>query len=159
MNDHAMQQVQWVSTPCHQTSMVEIEGMINNQPIISWILDLTLMGMSSIDYDVTLMSYFDILGQRPHCIWTWWFVWYIGCNPITYVLCMISCVGAWTLKHIIDEMFCVERGALEHMGIWCLCWVRSSGAWVFIFVLSEKIWNTRYENICVEREALKHMKR
>ena len=21
----------------------------------------------------------------------------------------------WTLKHMIDEMFCVERGALEHM--------------------------------------------
>ena len=36
---------------------------------------------------------------------------------------------AWTLKHIIDEMFCVERGALEHMSIY----------------------------ICVEREALEHM--
>ena len=50
---------------------------------------------------------------------------------------------AWTLKHIIDEMFvssaryeaheylmfCVEKEALEHMRISC-------------FLLSEKLWNT-----------------
>ena len=35
---------------------------------------------------------------------------------------------AWTLKHIIDEMFFVEQGAVENMAIWCLCWVRISGA-------------------------------
>ena len=35
----------------------------------------------------------------------------------------------WTLKHMIDEMFCFERGALEH----------------------------EYLNVCVEQEALEHM--
>ena len=30
--------------------------------------DLTLMGISPIDYDVTLMFYFGILGLEPHCI-------------------------------------------------------------------------------------------
>ena len=54
---------------------------------------LTLMGISPIDYDVTLMFYFGILGLGPHCIWTWWFAWYIGRKPVTYVLCMILCVG------------------------------------------------------------------
>ena len=29
---------------------------------------LTPMGISPIDYDVTLMFYFDILGLEPHCI-------------------------------------------------------------------------------------------
>ena len=29
-------------------------------------------------------DYIDVLflGQRPHFIWTWWFVLYIGCKPI-----------------------------------------------------------------------------
>ena len=36
---------------------------------------------------------------------------------------------AWILNHIVDEMFCVERGALKHMSIY----------------------------IYVEREALEHM--
>ena len=35
----------------------------------------------------------------------------------------------WDLNHIVDEMFCVERGALKHMSIY----------------------------IYVEREALEHM--
>ena len=30
--------------------------------------DLTLMGMSPIDYDVTFLFYFDILDLGPHCI-------------------------------------------------------------------------------------------
>ena len=38
---------------------------------------------------------------------------------------------AWNLKHMIDEMFCVERGDMEHMSTY----------------------------ICVEHEALEHMKR
>ena len=36
----------------------------------------------------------------------------------------------WTLKHMIDEMFCVEQGDLEHM---------------------------RKLMFCVEQEALEHM--
>ena len=65
---------------------------------------------------------------------------------------------AWTLKHMIDEMFCVEWGALEHMSIWmsvlskklwitwvfkCLCWARSSEAHVCLSY--------------VKGEAMKHM--
>ena len=68
------------------------------------------------------------MGLRPHYTRTWWFLWYIGHNPIADVLYMILCLGRRPLKHIIDEIFCVEWGALEHMGIWCLCWARSSGA-------------------------------
>ena len=41
-------------------------------------------------------------------------------------------------------MFCVERGALEHMGDSC-------------FVLSEELWSTWVINVCVERGALEHM--
>ena len=37
---------------------------------------------------------------------------------------------AWTLKHMIDEMLCVEQEALEHMSTY----------------------------ICVEHKALEHMK-
>ena len=78
--------------------------------------DLTLMGKTPIDYDVTLMFYFGILGLRHHCIWTWWFFWYIGHKPITYDIYIYVCLcWAWSLKHMIDEMFCVEREALEHM--------------------------------------------
>ena len=46
------------------------------------------------------------------------------------MICLIY--WAWTLKHMIGEMFCVERGALEHMGKLMFCF---------------------------EREALEHMKR
>ena len=31
---------------------------------------------------------FCILGIRPHCTWEWWFVWYIGHKPVSYVLCI-----------------------------------------------------------------------
>ena len=30
--------------------------------------DITLMGISPIDYDVNMMFYFDILGLGTHCI-------------------------------------------------------------------------------------------
>ena len=32
-----------------------------------------------------------------------------------YICCLFLC-WAWTLKHMIDVMICVEKGALEHMG-------------------------------------------
>ena len=50
---------------------------------------------------------------------------------------------AWTLKHIIDEIFCVEKGALEHMGISCFV-ERKSLDHMSIYIF-------------VEREALEHM--
>ena len=42
-----------------------------------------------------------------------------------YIYNLMCC--AWTLNHIINEMFYVEQGALKHMGIWGFCWERSSG--------------------------------
>ena len=68
--------------------------------------------------------------------------------------------SAWTLKHMIDDLFyveqryleheylnvCVEREALEHMS-------------VYIFIEWEAMEHMIYENIFVEHEAMKHMKR
>ena len=65
---------------------------------------------------------------------------------------------AWTLEPIIDEMFCVERGALENMGKLMFCVEQESleniSTYIFVegediehmifetFVLSMKLWNT-----------------
>ena len=54
---------------------------------------------------------------------------------------------AWPLKHMIDDMFCVEREALEHLSDWLfvlsdMLW----STWVVTFVLSEKLWNTWKDN-------------
>ena len=64
----------------------------------------------------------------------------------------------WTLKHMIDEMFCVERGALKHMGKLVFCVEQEAiehvSTYIFVerealehmsfetFVLSVKLWNT-----------------
>ena len=37
-----------------------------------------------------------------------------GCKPIIDGIYACLC-WAWTMKHMIDEMFCVERDALEHL--------------------------------------------
>ena len=72
---------------------------------------------------------------------------------------------AWTLKHIIDEMFCVERGArsygaqgylmfcveredLEHMSIYiCVEWESLEHMSYETFVLSMKLWNAWKYNL------------
>ena len=50
----------------------------------------------------------------------------------------------WTLKQMIDEMFCVEQGSLEHMGK--LMFFVEQEALEHMrfqtFVLSMKLWNT-----------------
>ena len=51
---------------------------------------------------------------------------------------------AWTLKHMIDEMFCFERGALEHMG-------------KLMFYVEKEALEHMSTYICVEREPLEHM--
>ena len=58
-------------------------------------------------------------------------------------MCDFMC-WAWTLKHMIDEMFCVERGALEHMG-------------KFMFFVEQEALEHMSTYICVEREDLEHM--
>ena len=47
---------------------------------------------------------------------------------------------------MVNEIFFVERGALEHMG-------------KLIFCVEQEALEHRSTYICVEREALKHMKR
>ena len=66
---------------------------------------------------------------------------------------------AWTLKHMIDEMFCVERGSLEHMSTY-LCVEQESleHMSVYVCVERESLEHMIYENLCIEPEALKHMK-
>ena len=86
--------------------------------------------MIPIDYDVTLMFYFDILGQRPQCIWTWCFVWYSGCKPIAYDI------------HICLLVLGVDPEAHDWWDV--LCWAKGSGAM------------SNYN--CVEHKALEHMK-
>ena len=87
------------------------------------------MGISPIAYDVALMFYL--------IYWVW--------DPTTYeydglfyILGVIQLYmfyiydfmcWAWTVKHHIDEMFCVEWEALKHMIL-------------DTFVLSMKIWRT-----------------
>ena len=97
---------------------------------------------------------FCILGIRPHCTWELWFVWYIGRKPNVYVLCIwFHVLGVDPKAHnwwdicVDHELWgtwvfdvCVEWKALEHMSIWCLCWVRSSRAHeYFIFLLSKNL--------------------
>ena len=64
----------------------------------------------------------------------------------------------WTLKHMIDEMFCVEQGALEHMGKLMFCVEREAlehmSTYIYVeqealenmsfetFLLCTKLWNT-----------------
>ena len=48
------------------------------------------------------------------------------------------------MKHMIDEMFCVERGALEHMG-------------KLMFCVEQEALEHASTYICVEREALENM--
>ena len=57
---------------------------------------------------------------------------YIGHKPIVDDIYVYICwvCWAWTLKHMIDEIFCIEQKALEHMSTY----------------------------ICVEHKDLEHMK-
>ena len=70
---------------------------------------------------------------------------------------------AWTLKHMIDEMFCFEQGALENMGKLMFCVEREAlehlGTYICVeweamkhmifetFLLSLKLWNTWKDNL------------
>ena len=99
----------------------------------------TIYRHEPIDHD----DYIDVLflGQRPHCIWTWWFVLYIGRNPIVddiYVyICFVLgmdpeahdwwnvCVGrgpwsTWLMK-------CLGMNPESHDRWDVLCWARGSG--------------------------------
>ena len=74
------------------------------------------MGLSPIDYDVTLMFYFDILGQIPTAYEhdDLFDIFVVSQFYMIYIYVFLC--WAWTLKHMVDEMFFVEQGALGHMG-------------------------------------------
>ena len=79
----------------------------------------TIYRHEPIDHDDYIDALF--LGRRPHCIWTWWFVLYIGRKPIVddvYVYICWLC-WAWTLNHMIDEMFCVGHGPWSTWSMRC----------------------------------------
>ena len=59
-----------------------------------------------------------------------------------YIYVCLGCV--WTLKHMIVEMFCVERGALEHMG-------------KLVFCVEQEALEHMSTYICVKQEALEYM--
>ena len=83
-----------------------------------------------IDYD----DYLDVLflyWVKDHTAYEHDDLFYIlGIIQLLMIYVYACLCWAWTLKHMIDEMFCVERGAMEHM---------------------DKLM------FCVEREALEHM--
>ena len=84
--------------------------------------------LEPINYDVILMFY--ILGQRLHCIWTWWFFLYIGHKPIIDDICICLFVMG------------VDREVHDWQDL--LCWVRSSRTldW-FINCVEHKLWSIR----------------
>ena len=61
-----------------------------------------------------------------------------------FYIYMIFMCCAWNLNHIVDEMFCVERGALEHMGKLMFCAEKEDLEHMSTY-------------ICVEQEYLEHM--
>ena len=98
--------------------------------VISWILDLTLIGMSVLIMMLSLCFY--ILGWRTHCIWTRWFVLYIGCKPIIDDICIcLFLLGVEPEAHDWRDVLCLERRFGTHEKIigfvgnkpWILpCW-------------------------------------
>ena len=109
-----------------------------------------------INYDDILVIYFDILGWRPHFIWTWWFVLYIGHKPIIDDINMLVGVGrrpwsTWLMRcFVLSEELCstwVINVVLSEKlwSTWVLTFVLSeklSSTWVIDVVLSEKLWST-----------------
>ena len=94
--------------------------------VISQIFDLTLIGMCLLIMMIILKFYF-ILGQGAHCIWTWWFVLYIGHNPITDDICIcLFVLGMEPEAQDWWDVWCWARSSRTHEYL-PLCWARSSG--------------------------------
>ena len=97
-----------------------------------------------IDHD----DYIDVLfyiGSKTPLHMDMMIVLYIRCKPIVYDIYVYICwlYWAWTLKHMIDEMFCVGNGPWSTWSM--ICFVLSErlwSTWVLTFVLSIKLWNT-----------------
>ena len=73
------------------------------------------MGIIPIHYDVTFMFYFNILGLDPIAYEHDDLFDILGISQFHMFYIYDFMCWVWTLKHILDKMFCVKRGALEHM--------------------------------------------
>ena len=82
----------------------------------------------------------------------------LGVSQLHMIYIYVFLCWAWTLKQMVDEIFRVERGALEHMGKLMFCveqeslehmstyicveWEALGHMSLETFVLSTKLWNT-----------------
>ena len=123
---------------------------------ISLILNLTIMGMSPIANELLWCPY-CILGIRPHCTWVWWFVIYIGHNPIhlcIYPMCNCIC-WAWTL---MDKIVFVGRStgyiiwSILNAYIEVIIFIKCEEEWMHDWFLQcgRGPWSTWVMRICVE---------
>ena len=122
--------------------------------IISWNFDLTLIGWCLMIVMIILM-FIVMMGQRPHCIWTWWFFLYIGCKPIIdniYMLVGVEC-GPWSTW--LMRCFVLSGKLCSAWVIDDLCWARSSGAHEYLPLCWARRYRTHEKIIeCVGHEKL-----
>ena len=75
-------------------------------------MDLTLIGMFLLIMMIILMFYFF---EDPTAYEHDDLFYMLGVSQLLMIYVYACFCWAWTLKHMIEEMFCVERGALEHL--------------------------------------------
>ena len=68
-----------------------------------------------IDYDVDLIFYFDYWIEELNAYEHDDLFYILGVSQLLMIYVYAYLCWAWNLKHMIGEMFCVERGALEHL--------------------------------------------
>ena len=68
-----------------------------------------------IDYDVDLIFYFDYWIEDPNAYEHDDLFYILGVIQLLMIYIYACCLGHGPLRHMIDEMFCVEWGTLEHM--------------------------------------------
>ena len=118
-----------------------------------------------IEYDDYLdVLFLYIMGWGPYCIWTCWFVLYIGRKPIIddiyiYIYICLFVLGVDPKAHDWSEIFALSGKLWSTRVIDDLCWARSFGAneWMMICVERESLEHMS-TYLCVEQEAMEHMK-
>ena len=97
-----------------------------------------------IDYDDYLDVLFWYWIEDPNAYENDDLLYIFGVSQLLMIYVYAYLCWAWTLEHIITEMFCVDQEALEHLSDW----------WIVLEALEHM---STY--VCVEREDLEHMKR
>ena len=89
-----------------------------------------------IDYDDYIDVLFLYIGSKTPCIWTWWFVLYIGRKPIINDMYMFVCVGSGPWSTWLMRCFVLSGKLWSTWVIGDFCWARRSGAheWLIICV-------------------------